>query len=70
MSTAFAPVNYLAGWMQPIARANPISVATAVIRGLAVGGPLATPFAELGIWLAVLILIPGTLAVRRWTAPR
>ena len=70
ISTAFAPVSDLAGWMQPIARANPVSVATAVIRALAAGGPLATPFAELGIWLAALILIPGTLAARRWNAPR
>jgi ABC-2 type transport system permease protein/oleandomycin transport system permease protein len=70
ISSAFAPVNDLAGWMRPIARANPVTAAAAVIRAVAVGGPLATPLIELGIWLAALILIPGTLAARRWNTPR
>jgi ABC transporter DrrB family efflux protein len=70
ISTAFAPVNDLAGWMQPIARANPVTAAVAVIRALAVGGPLATSLIELVGWLAALILIPGTLAARRWNSPR
>ena len=70
VSSAFAPVSELAGWMQPAARVNPVTAAAAVLRVLAAGGHLAVPLAELGAWLAVLILIPGTLAVRRWTAPR
>lgn len=56
--------------MQPAARANPVTAAAAVIRAPAAGGPLATPLAELGTWVAALILIPGPLAVRRWNAPR
>ena len=70
ISSAFAPAGDLAGWMQPIARASPVTAAAAVIRALAAGGPLAAPLAELGGWLAVLILVPGVLAVRRWNAPR
>jgi len=70
ISSAFAPVSDLAGWMQPIARANPVTAAAAVIRALAAGGGLAAPLAELGAWLAALILIPGLLAARRWNAPR
>ena len=38
ISSAFAPVGLLAGWMQPIARVNPVSAACAVIRSLASGG--------------------------------
>jgi hypothetical protein len=56
--------------MQPIADANPVGAAAAVIRSPAAGGPLAAPLIELGIWLAALILIPGTRAARRWNSPR
>lgn len=70
ISSAFAPVNDLAGWMQPIARANPVTAATAVLRSLAAGGPPAAPSIELACWLAALLLIPGTLAARRWNTSR
>jgi ABC-2 type transport system permease protein/oleandomycin transport system permease protein len=70
VSSAFAPVADLAGWMQPVARVNPVTAAAAVIRSVASGGPLTAPLLELGCWTAALILIPGTLAVRRWNAAR
>jgi len=70
ISSAFAPVADLAGWMQPVARVNPVTAAAAVIRSVASGGPLTAPLLELGCWTAALILIPGTLAVRRWNAAR
>jgi len=70
VSSAFAPVGLLAGWMQPIARVNPVSAACAVIRLLA-GSPGSLGFAvlELGCWVLGLFLVPGVLAVRRWQAP-
>ena len=70
ISSAFAPVADLAGWMQPVARANPVTAAAAVIRSLASSGPVAAPLLELGCWTAALVLIPGFLAARRWNAPR
>jgi oleandomycin transport system permease protein len=70
ISSAFAPVGYLAGWMQPIARVNPVTAAAGVIRSVAAGGGLTVPLAELACWVAGLILIPGLLAARRWHAPR
>ncbi len=70
VSSAFAPVTDLAGWMQPVARVNPVTAAAAVIRSIAGGGPLAAPLLELGGWTAALILIPGALAARRWQAAR
>jgi oleandomycin transport system permease protein len=70
ISSAFAPVADLAGWMQPMARANPVTAAASVIRSLASGGPIAVPLLELGCWTAALIAIPGFLAARRWNAPR
>jgi ABC transporter DrrB family efflux protein len=73
VSSAFAPVSDLAGWMQPVARVNPVTAAAAVIRSLASadpGSPLAAPLLELGCWTAALVVIPGTLAARRWHAAR
>ena len=69
VSSAFAPVGELAGWMQPIARANPVTAAAGLIRSLASGGPAALPLPQLACWVAGLIIVPGILAVRRWQAP-
>jgi ABC transporter DrrB family efflux protein len=69
VSSAFAPIGLLASWMQPLARANPVSAACAVIRSLAGGGAVGFPLLELGCWVLGLFLVPGVLAVRRWQAP-
>jgi oleandomycin transport system permease protein len=69
VSSAFAPVGELAGWMQPIARASPVTAAADLIRSLASGGPAALPLLRLACWVAGLIIVPGILAVRRWQAP-
>jgi ABC transporter DrrB family efflux protein len=66
VSSAYAPVNRLAGWLQPIARVNPVSSAVGVVRGLADGGPLAAAVIHLAAWTLVLAVVPGVLAVRRW----
>jgi oleandomycin transport system permease protein len=68
VSSAFAPVALLAGWMQPIARFNPVSAACGVIRLLASGGSPGFPLLELGCWVVGLLLVPGFLAIRRWQA--
>ncbi len=69
VSSAFAPASELAGWMQPIARANPVTAAAGLVRSLASAGPAAFPLLQLACWVAGLILVPGILAVRRWQAP-
>jgi ABC transporter DrrB family efflux protein len=66
VSSAYAPVGRLAGWLQPIARVNPVSSAVGVVRGLAEGGPLAAAVIHLAAWTLVLAVVPGVLAVRRW----
>jgi ABC-2 type transport system permease protein/oleandomycin transport system permease protein len=68
VSSAYAPVGRLAGWMQPIARVNPVSAAAETLRALADGGPLAGPVLHLAAWTAALAVVPGVLAVRRWQA--
>jgi ABC transporter DrrB family efflux protein len=66
VSSAFAPVPYLAGWMQPIARVNPVTSAADLIRSLSAGGAVARPAVMLGCWVVALAVVPGVLAVRRW----
>jgi oleandomycin transport system permease protein len=66
VSSAYAPVGRLAGWLQPVARVNPVSSAVGVVRGLAEGGPLAAAVIHLAAWTLVLAVVPGVLAVRRW----
>jgi oleandomycin transport system permease protein len=68
VSSAFAPVPYLASWMQPIARVNPVTGAADLIRSLAAGGAAAQPAALLACWVVALVAVPGWLAVRRWQA--
>lgn len=66
VSSAFAPVQLLAGWMRPVARANPVTAAADLIRSLAGTGGVATSLSHLAIWVAVLAVLPGILTVRRW----
>jgi ABC-2 type transport system permease protein/oleandomycin transport system permease protein len=68
VSSAYAPVDRLAGWLQPLARVNPVSSAVAVLRAIANGGPLAASALQLAAWTAVLAIVPGVLAIRRWQA--
>jgi ABC transporter DrrB family efflux protein len=66
ISSTFTPIDRLAGWLQPLARANPVTAAVDVIRTLADGGPLGREPLYLAIWLVILSGPPGLLAVRRW----
>jgi oleandomycin transport system permease protein len=71
VSSAYAPVAYLAGWMQPIARVSPVTAAANLIRAIAGGGGTAAtawPAFVLGCWVVGLVSVTGTVAVRRWSA--
>jgi len=69
VSSAFAPVGDLAGWMRPIARVNPVTAAADLIRALATGAAPAWPLLLLACWVVGLAAVPGDLAVRRWQSP-
>ena len=74
-SSAFAPVSRLPGWMQPLARANPVTAAIDLARG----SPSATPSCTASAactprtalwhfalwWMAIVVVFTG-LAVRRY----
>jgi ABC transporter DrrB family efflux protein len=65
-SSAFAPVSRLPSWMQPIARYNPVTSAVDLSRSLAIGGPLATPFAHFVGWVVGITIVFTFLGVRRY----
>jgi ABC-2 type transport system permease protein/oleandomycin transport system permease protein len=74
-SSAFAPVDRLPGWMQPVARFNPVTAAIDTARGMTLGdGALvaisdkhvSTAAIQFGIWWIVIVGVFTALAVRRY----
>ena len=74
-SSAFAPVSRLPGWMQPVARVNPITSAIDTARGLALGDGtlyrvsqthLGTAAWHFALWWVLIVAVFTALAVRRY----
>jgi len=65
-SSVLVPAASMPGWLQAFARLNPISVFATAMRGLLLGGPVATPVLQSAAWIAALCLVFGTLTVRRY----
>jgi ABC transporter DrrB family efflux protein len=74
-SSAFAPVSRLPGWMQPLARVNPVTSAIDAARGLALGDRVlfhisqvhvTTAVWHFAVWWAVLVAVFTALAVHRY----
>jgi ABC-2 type transport system permease protein/oleandomycin transport system permease protein len=74
-SSAFAPVSRLPGWMQPLARANPVTSAIDASRGLALGDGtlfrvshvhLNTAVWHFALWWVGIVTVFTALAVRRY----
>jgi ABC-type multidrug transport system permease subunit len=70
ISSTFTPIDRLAGWLQPLARASPVTAAVNLIRTLADGGPLGREPLYFAVWIAALSVIPGLFAIRRWQGDR
>lgn len=74
-SSAFAPVKSLPGWMQPVARVNPVTAAIDAARGLALGNSslvklhepgTATALWHFGAWWIAIVAVFTALAVHRY----
>lgn len=65
-SSGFAPVSRLPGWMQLFAEVNPVTAAVDLVRALAVGGQLLTPFIHYLLWTGGITATFTCLAVRRY----
>lgn len=56
-STGFVPLSQYPEWLQPIVRNQPLSNTVEVMKGLSIGGPVASPMAGLLTWSLVIIAI-------------
>jgi ABC-2 type transport system permease protein len=66
VSSAFAPIDTMPGWLQPFATYQPVNPIIETIRGLLVGGETA-PWAALA-WCGGIIAVAAVLVV--WRFPR
>jgi ABC-2 type transport system permease protein/oleandomycin transport system permease protein len=66
VSSAFVPVESMPGWLQPVAEANPFTVAVDAARGLSLGTGAADDVVKTLIWAIALTAVAMPLAVRRY----
>ena len=74
VSNVFVPTSTLPDFLRPIAEWNPVSVLTAALRQLwgnpnpfaATGLPAEQPVLLTVIWVVVMVVVFGTLSVRRY----
>src|SRR5256885_3076265 len=58
------------GWLQAWVKINPVTYLSNAVRGLIVGGPVASPAWHALAWIAGILVVFAPLAVtlyRRWT---
>ncbi len=63
-NSGFVPVDQYPGFLQPVVRAQPMSVAIDAMRGLISGGPVAVPVLYTALWSVGLTLIFGGRIIR------
>ncbi len=66
VSGAFVPVQTMPGWLQAVARPNPVTLVVSTMRSLAYGGPIATHLWESLAWVVAILAVFGPLAVRAY----
>ncbi len=65
-SSVLVPAASMPGWPQAFARVDPISIFATAMRGLLLGGPVATPVLPSAALIAALCVVFGTLTVSRY----
>jgi oleandomycin transport system permease protein len=65
-SSVLVPTGSLPGWLQAFVKVNPISIFATAMRGLLLGGPVATPVLQAAAWIVGLCVVFGTLTVSRY----
>ena len=66
LSSAFVPIQSMPGWLQAFANNQPVTYVVDTMRGLALGGPIASPLWKSLIWLIGILVVFGPLAVRAY----
>jgi ABC-2 type transport system permease protein/oleandomycin transport system permease protein len=66
-SSAFVPVSTMPGWLQAFSKVDPVTVAVDAMRGLLIGGPVATHLYESIAWVVgiLVICVPSALRLYR-----
>lgn len=66
VSGAFVPVESMPGWLQAVARANPVTLVVESLRAMSHGGPMAVHLIESLAWIVGILAVFGPLAVRAY----
>ncbi|MEV4185869.1 ABC transporter permease [Streptosporangium canum] len=64
LSSGFVPVEQFPGFLQPVVRANPLSLAGDALVGLSQGGPVAIPVLFTLAWVVVVTAISAPVSLR------
>jgi oleandomycin transport system permease protein len=65
-SSVFVPVATLPGWLQAFVKVNPITHLVGMVRGLMLGGPVASPLLWTLAWMVGLLAVFAPLATRAY----
>jgi ABC-2 type transport system permease protein/oleandomycin transport system permease protein len=65
-SSTLVPVATMPGWLQAVAKINPITVMVGALRALCLGGPTARPVIEALGWISGLLLVTVPIAATRY----
>jgi oleandomycin transport system permease protein len=66
VSNVFVQTDTMPSWLQPVVKANPVSILADAARGLLVGGPVAEPVLWSLLWAAGIAAVFAPLAVARF----
>ncbi len=65
-SSTFVPVKTLPGWLQDWVKVNPVTHLVDAMRGLFLGGPVASPVLQSLAWMIGITVVFAPLAVRAY----
>jgi oleandomycin transport system permease protein len=63
ISNVFVETQSMPGWLQPVVKANPVSILSDAARGLIVGGPVAIPVMQSIAWAVGIAAVFAPVAV-------
>ncbi len=66
LSSTFVPIETMPGWLQAFAEVNPITHVVNLCRNLAQGGPLESYAWVTAFWIALMVIVIGSLATWRY----
>jgi ABC transporter DrrB family efflux protein len=66
VSSVFVPVYSMPGWLQAIARNNPVTLVANLLRELSLGAPQSATAVPVALWIIGITAVFAPLAVRRY----